>query len=598
MILPLRFADRLSGPKPRLGLGKNARQRRRRGSHVLKIAAEVSLLEDRCLMSGSPHVRLATPVAGLIKMPSSNVAAAADVMYQNPNIKMITIYNNSNTTVYPILEGENSATTDPPNTLNKLPTYDQSETGLAPNNKYGWNEEYRAYVGYTGTDGVNYLGLPAHTSITVPVPMAIWDSGRLNVVRDTQSTRNLLLSGVIPFTYNATANQYAESIASFQTSTGELKNGRLLLYHSPVALGITSDAPSQLIEFTIRDPSVPVPNTGVSFDYDVSYLDALYLPVALEAVGGTDPSGKETQFGYVGTTLTMSLFEPKVKAFASGAFLNGYLGAGKGWPQYYLSNPTRPVNPLDPLKVPGGDNVFAESPNASSYDVLHSNLTSSQMTKVLPSTNGNYAVQAITNLWFSWAKYYEQNNPDAKPTAVLQTLLDQPNVKTFPIKSDPSNPQDATRAEEFSAVVWAVMNEFSADPNLDFNKPLLPTSQFLQFILGDNVADLPGLTKEQQQAITDQVILLMRGVPNGDYSPTLWYPAPGNPETTGLAKYNLNPFVWFVHNPGNWYGQRIYAYAYSVDDAFGNILIPNTSQLLVTIGGPTGLKNTHPYQPA
>jgi hypothetical protein len=250
------------------------------------------------------------------------------------------------------------------------------------------------------------------------------------------------------------------------------------------------------------------------------------------------------------------------------------------------------------LKVPGGDNVFAESPNASSYDVLHSNLTSSQMTKVLPSTNGNYAVQAITNLWFSWAKYYEQNNPDAKPTAVLQTLLDQPNVKTFPIKSDPSNPQDATRAEEFSAVVWAVMNEFSADPNLDFNKPLLPTSQFLQFILGDNVADLPGLTKEQQQAITDQVILLMRGVPNGDYSPTLWYPAPGNPETTGLAKYNLNPFVWFVHNPGNWYGQRIYAYAYSVDDAFGNILIPNTSQLLVTIGGPTGLKNTHPYQPA
>ena len=35
----------------------------------------------------------------------------------------------------------------------------------------------------------------------------------------------------------------------------------------------------------------------------------------------------------------------------------------------------------------------------------------------------------------------------------------------------------------------------------------------------------------------------------------------------------------------------------TVDDAYGNILVNDASQLLVTIGGPDGLINTNPYQP-
>jgi hypothetical protein len=480
-----------------------------------------------------------------------------------------------------------------------LPTYDHRERGIRPNNEFGWNEEYRAYVGYKGTNEVNYLGLPPHMSVTVPVPMAIWDSGRLNLVEDTQSTQNLLLNGTLPFTYDSTAHQYAESIGKLQES-GNIQKAMLLLYHAAVPLGINSDAPSQLIEFTIRDPSVPVPDAKASFDYDISYLDALALPVALEAVGGTDSAGKPAQVGYVGTTLTLNQFENSVQVFVNGTWLGGYLGAGNGWPQYYLSNPTGPANPGDPLKIPGGHNVFSDSTNASSYDVLHSTLTSSQATANLPSTGGNYAVAAITNLWFSWAKHYQENNPGAKPTPVLQMLMSQPNVQIFPIQTDPGNPGDLARAKAFSHLVWDVMNDFSTDPNLSFsggNGGLLPTSQLLQFILGDNVADLPGLNKVDQQAITDQVILLMRGIPSSSYSQSLWYPVPGDPTTDGVAKYNLNPFVWFVHTPNNWDGQRIYAYAYSVDDAYGNVLVNDASQLLVTIGGPTGLINTNPYQP-
>ena len=110
------------------------------------------------------------------------------------------------------------------------------------------------------------------------------------------------------------------------------------------------------------------------------------------------------------------------------------------------------------MKIPGGHNLFADSTNASSYDVLHGALTSSQATANLPSTGGNYAVAAMTNLWFSWAKYYQENNPGAKPTPVLQMLMSQRNVQTFPIKTDPGDPGDRARARDFSQLVWDVRN--------------------------------------------------------------------------------------------------------------------------------------------
>ena len=294
------------------------------------------------------------------------------------------------------------------------------------------------------------------------------------------------------------------------------------------------------------------------------------------------------QFGYVGTKLSYDKFEATVQSFADGTLLNNYLGAGKGWPQYYTADPTTPI--LPPLKIPGGNNVFQESANGTSYPTAtpHSNLTSSQQTPNLPSTNGNYAVDAIANLWFSWAKYYQTKvNPSATPTPVFQKLMNASNLKTFNIQTGDAT--DVARARAFSQLVWNVMNTFTTVPMFPPGGDLLPTSKLMQFILGD---------VQTNQSVTDEVISLMRGVPNSSYSSTLWYPTPGDPTTSGLAKYNLNPFVWLVHTPSNWYGERIYAYAYSVDDAFGNILIDNTSSLLVTVGGPIGLKNTKPFDPS
>jgi hypothetical protein len=566
----------------------------------LKVAAEVLRLEERCVM---------TTIQG-IPMPTSGFQPmASDVMFQNgvtSHVKLITIYNNGDTMEFPILEGENSATqvVNPNNYSNVLPTYDHSETGISPNNKYAWNEEFRVYVGYN-SGGTNYFGLPAHSYVTVPVPMAIWDSGRLQLVEDTASTRSFFLSSTNPFNYHSDAHEFVQSISSFQSATyipnpnsnppcTVVQDPMILFYHAGgLANGIANDAPSQLTEFTIRDTTTPTspvyPVASVSFDYDLSYLDAMYLPVSLEALGGTNPQGKKTQFGYVGTTLPYDKFESTVQAFVSGSLLNGYLGAGKGWPQYYTADPQKPPI-LTPFKIPGGNNVFQESANGTSYPTAtpYNNLTSSQPTDTLPGTNGNYAVDAIANLWFSWAKYYKtQVNTSATPTPVFAKLMEATNLKTFDIQTGDAT--DVSRARAFSQTVWDVMNEFTTVPMFPPAGQLLPTSKLMQFILGD---------VQTNQSVTDQVIALMRGVPNNSYSSTLWYPTPGDPTTAGLAKYNLNPFVWLVHTPSNWDGQRIYAYAYSVDDAFGNILVPNTGSLLVTISGPTGLKNTKPYDPS
>jgi hypothetical protein len=493
--------------------------------------------------------------------------------------------------------------------------------------------------------------------------MAIWDSGRMSLVTANATTSQYFLQNTNPFSYDSNALQYVQPLG---------KGNVALLYHAQVPLQLASDAPTQFIEWGIRDPSQPT-NEPVSFDYDLSYLDSLYLPVAVEAVA---PKG-QAPIGYVGTTNTLANFSATVKRFASGNLLNGYFG-GRGWPTYFLSSPTTPVDPTAPVKIPGGNNLFQESAGASSYDALAAMLSSSQLTGVLPSNGGNYAVNTITNLFFSWAKFYQQNNPGAQPTAQLATLMNEPNVQTFPIQT--RGPQDMQQALAFSSTVWAVMNAFSQDPLVNLSPryvagagtttanseildnlppsvvsqlkagmpvtssgsdlqqltvvyqilgptsiqlslpangsagsntysfyfnglpPEQPTTQLLHSILGDTVSEIPNLSNAQQTAITDMVIALMRGVPDlsNKYPASQWYPTPGDPTTASNAKYNLNPFVWLVHTGTNWppANQRIFAYAYSVDDAFGNVLIPGANSLQVSIGGPNGLNDASPYQPS
>ena len=433
----------------------------------------------------------------------------------------------------------------------------------------------------------------------------------------------------------------------------------------------------------------------------------MYLPAALEADGGTGG-----QKGYVGTLLplnntktakgkTVTGFSELVKNFANKPVLFGGSTAlqGQSWPQYYLSPTSIPVNLNAPIKLPGGQNIFKESPGNGSYGTNLGILTSGQAIAGFPGTNDDYAANALTRLWFSWLNYYEKDvlptiknpAPSQQPTTqltTLQTLYNAGGLGDFTFNVPAG---DTNYAHQFATTVFTVMNAFSLDQNIDtrtrfvsstgsssgdmltglnpaivaqlyaqpnhgtgtvvyssgtdipsvatgatndvvINVPsptstsiqiqtpattnqsgntysfyfvgatpplpaISPLNQFMGFIYGDNDTD-PGIPPSLETKITNDVIALMRGVPSRDWPQNdaahPWYPKPGDPTQATNSKYELNPYVWFLHKSA---AGSIYAYAFSVDDEWGNRQVYGTDKLLVTIGGPIGLIDHNPDTP-
>ncbi|MEO6811808.1 MAG: hypothetical protein ABI353_22090, partial [Isosphaeraceae bacterium] len=108
---------------------------------------------------------------GPYPFPTPTVDAVQKVLYNGVTEayqKTITIKNNSpNEWLYAFLEGEIARQAVAPyEGTGAFDPYDSV------------NQEYRGYVGYT--DGAHdYAGLPPLTSITITVPLAFWDSGRI-----------------------------------------------------------------------------------------------------------------------------------------------------------------------------------------------------------------------------------------------------------------------------------------------------------------------------------------------------------------------------------------------------------------------------------
>jgi hypothetical protein len=120
-------------------------------------------LEERCLMADGPE------------FPGPFVGSLGDVFYNGVTsqyAKTITITNNSDVTIYPFLEAENSRQAVAPY---------GGTAGFDPYDPV--NQEYRGYIGYHEGD-TNYAGLKPHSAITVTVPLVFWDSGRLIISTD------------------------------------------------------------------------------------------------------------------------------------------------------------------------------------------------------------------------------------------------------------------------------------------------------------------------------------------------------------------------------------------------------------------------------
>lgn len=302
-------------------------------------------------------------------------------------LKTLRITNNTANTIYPIMRDPNS------NKLASDPAVGQYDPYDPP------DKEYRGYIGYE-EGGVYYFGLKPGASILVSIPLVFWNAARISIGTDR---RYLTPTGKPnPLQYDQFAYR---SITKAETSNNTIPNGVVMWYRAltppdPKNPENTAEAPrddseDQLAEWTIRDhgylsnPQITAKTKGeipdnqlvTLINYDVSNVDNLYLPLAMEALdawvlpqgSGTGPTPNRTGwspgmvpdvYGWTGAINTIKFLQDHIAEFTKkedNQFLGEYFGEKKrGWPFYNIPNPEN--NPNPPRKIPSGANIFAQSP--------------------------------------------------------------------------------------------------------------------------------------------------------------------------------------------------------------------------------------------
>jgi len=430
----------ISGWLSRLKDRSRAKSRARRE----RVVSPQNWMGDRRLRIRSAHGRdrndaATSPTLALVRqqvldpeMPNFTVPGneLSDLLFTgngtvgNVPTKTITLYNNTDQTIYPFLYDANNGFAGGP--------YDPFDAHA---------QEYRLYVGYQ-SEGTNYLGLQAQSSISFAVPLVFWDSGRISIATDgsnllpttngqvntktNKNTQNVENPFHFEF-YNLdnTPTQIVTvggiTVTNLQTNT-ESSIGVLMYYHCSDTPGEDPglDSPIQLIEFTIRDKDflqkvndydqatfgTPIDSGQIItlINYDVSFVDHLLLPVAMQAnqvpvIDAVTNSVLATpDFGwigaansYLGDTNPPSL-QAVVTSFTGNTSVNG-LGTyfdGLGWPSFFNPNYSA-SNPTAGIRIPGGANIFFDSPLA---DVMSSyNLPFGPLNHWMLSSGGSRPIQ-------------------------------------------------------------------------------------------------------------------------------------------------------------------------------------------------------------
>jgi hypothetical protein len=153
-------------------------------------------------------------------------------------------------------------------------------------------------------------------------------------------------------------------------------NGEVMWYHAQGTLNPNDDAPFQLTEVAFRSelyntkgfqalmsPAAFVDAKENAINYDISMVDSINMPVAMEAANATiTHTGSTAPYGWVGSAKSLSDFQAALADFTKtntgGNNVNGlgsYFG-GRGYPSYLQ------VSPGD-VKLPSGFNLFDVSPS-------------------------------------------------------------------------------------------------------------------------------------------------------------------------------------------------------------------------------------------
>ncbi|HVX60651.1 MAG TPA: hypothetical protein VHC19_08615, partial [Pirellulales bacterium] len=252
---------------------------------------------------------------------------------------------------------------------------------------------YRGYIGET-VNGQYQLGLQPGHQVTVQVPIAFWDGGRIYMVDNgpvpltSQYDPGFPLQANAEWSFNPSLNpdnlaklgsgrSYIVAPASpgdkpiygadfADPTTGYANpNGVVMWYHELAYPGIVGKAaahgfgfgvPAALTEATFRDPKQPFIAPNMRPDqiyyidnYDVSYVDSLAMPASMEAtqVPSTPATPGPSQYAWLGSDLSTTQMQDAIAKFTAQNVnvnstspgnpngLGTYFG-GLGWDQFYM----------------------------------------------------------------------------------------------------------------------------------------------------------------------------------------------------------------------------------------------------------------------
>jgi hypothetical protein len=408
-------------------------------------------------------------------------------------LKTLRLSNNTAQTVYPIMRDPNSNTIEGSTTAGLYDPYDPA------------NKEYRGYIGYE-EGGKYYFGLKPNQSILVSLPLVFWNGARIGIGTDGQ----FLTPSGLPNPLRWDANGH-RSITRAATSSDTIPNGVVMWYRAEIAQAPNDDTEDQLAEWTIRDHGylanpqitaktkneIPDNQLVTLINYDVSNVDNLYLPLAMEANdvwvvpqrSGTGPTPNRTGwspgshpdvYGWTGAINTINFLQTRIREFTVGnnQLLGQYFGK-KGWPFYNIPNPTN--DPHAPIKIPSGANIFAQSP----IKAVPSSYGNGQWQtdKYMLSSGGSAPISAT----IGWAG----GTPDSAGSTILHLNLAEPDRIAFlhngylvqgrpPEKPPLPNPiQDGTTVTDVDKTAGTVT----------LSKPLVASSESCAFTFTRPVHD-------------------------------------------------------------------------------------------------------------
>lgn len=491
--------------------------------------------------------------------------------------KTITIYNNSESIIYPVIATSTNKTNEW--IQGCLRTIEPHPSDLV----------YKLYVNEN-------KGILPQTSVTITLPLysklsdnqyiTWWNGGRV-VLADGPDR---LLSDKEDTALSKTPGGVS--------CTGQNTDCGLTYYSSKVQF--PENVYAQLSEYTFGDSIIPVgqdtrllkpENVG----YNISYVDHVYMPVAI------GPKNNP-YIGYSGSVQPLSDFRTKLKTFLTN-------DVGSGWPVYNLD----PKADANKYKLPGGYNIFAQRtgtlPMADKpYVPVAPTDGFPPVLTVLKCLEGNcseadkknlhfgQAVQRIQDLWgacVDWTDWGVRNVVNEKGDLVSQSKSKDDFVTknaNCAVSGDLKKNLGVVKQffEENHKNYVALFATGVCNLDKDIKKPIpFNFETAIQHIYGW-VPYNEGCGAAANPLSKTAISGWDHGKVQAMYIHELQYNyTKSNQPNSSL----FNPYVKLIHAPEY---LSMGAYGFSVDDAVG-FMSELGEGLIFTVGGPKGLENQQSF---